>query len=64
MMDKEQLKHLHRNLILVSLDLGCLANKTQDDELLKYADRALLAINNVCGILSKYTLSPENEQNQ
>lgn len=63
-MDKEQLKHLHRNLILVSLDLGCLANKTQDDELLEYADRALLAIENVCGILSRYTLSPEKEKEQ
>lgn len=63
-MDKEQLKHLHRNLILVSLDLGCLANKTQDEELLKYVDRALLTINYVCEILTKYTLSPEKEQNQ
>lgn len=59
-MDKDQLKQLHRNLILVGLDLACLANKTQDSELSEYADRALLTIENVCGILSKYTLSPEN----
>ena len=63
MMDKEQLKRLHRNLILVGSDLCCLANKIQDDELFEYADRALLAIKNVCGILSKYTLSTEEVKN-
>ena len=56
-MDKEQLKHLHRNLILVGLDLGYLANKTQDSELSEYVDRALLAIENLCGILTRYTLN-------
>lgn len=60
-MNKEQLKRLHRNLILVGLDLGCLANKTQDDELLECADLALLAIENMCEILSKYTLSTEKK---
>lgn len=64
MIDIELLKRLHRNLILVGLDLGCLANKTQDiqdDELLEYADRALLAIENLCGILSMYPISPEED---
>lgn len=60
-MDEEQLKHLHRNLILVGLDLGCLVNKIQDNELLEYASSALLAIRNLCEILSMYTLSPEKE---